>query len=319
MLTCLSVHLPAENTILSFLTAYRFGAKMIEFDLQLTYDNIPVIFHDYEIEVETKEGVKMHETINRLTLDQLLKLRPLKKAPDQITHAMSKIKHHRLSRSTGDLHQVTREEIDTHLPHPDVIHGGYSTFQDAFALVPQDVGFLVEIKYPNLAMQNLRNFTAPERNKFVDIILNIVFNEAQNRRVAFLTFDPDIAILLRAKQFRYPVLFLVCCETPNFYNVFDPDVNVHDTRGNSIMNAIAFVKMVNLDGIVCDSESILQNHSFVKAVHSENLLLFTYGSRNVDPVNVKVQTELGVDGIIADNMTKLSKRVRTCMDASLSD
>ncbi|EFA81619.1 hypothetical protein PPL_05610 [Heterostelium album PN500] len=303
-----------ENTILSFLTAARFGAKMIEFDLQLTYDNVPVIFHNYEIDIETSEGVIMQETINRLTLEQFLRLKPQKKV-DQISNAISHMKKHRLSRSTGDLFSVSDKDsfnplLSTTQPYSNVIHDRYSTFQEAFTFVPHDVGFMVEIKYPNLLMQNLRKFSAPERNEFVDIILNIVFNEAGERRIAFLTFDPDIAILLRTKQFRYPVLFLVCSDTPSFYSVFDPDVNVNDSRGNSILNAVSFVKTVNLDGIVCDSESILQNHSFVKTVHQENLLLFTYGSKNVDANNVKIQNDLGVDGIIADNLTKLSKKLR---------
>ncbi|EGG13932.1 hypothetical protein DFA_11693 [Cavenderia fasciculata] len=347
-----------ENTILSFLTATRFGAKMIEFDLQLTYDNVPVIFHDYEIEIETSEGVTMKETINRLTLEQFLKLKPQKGNKGPLSKGMSHMKGNRLSRSTGDLLQLlpqsvfptftavtssststttstttTNTNTNTHATdlttstavlHPsptgysNVIHDRYSTFQDSFTFVPQDVGFMVEIKYPNIAMQNLRKFTAPERNEFVDIILNVVFNEAGDRKIVFLTFDPDIAMLLRTKQFRYPVLFLVCSDTPTFYSVFDPDVNVNDTRGNSILNAISFVKIVNLDGIVCDSESILANHSFVETIHRENLLIFTYGSKNVDPVNVKIQTDLGVDGIIADNMTKLSKRLKEQCTSSAS-
>eukprot|EP01132_Coremiostelium_polycephalum_P002531 gene2531-3134_t len=338
-----------ENTVLSFLTAARFGAKMIEFDLQLTFDGVPVIFHDYEIEIETSEGVVMKETINRLTLDQFLKLKPQKKN-DPLTNAMSRMKKNsRISRSTGDLlalcgHNnniinnnnnnssilstlnnngninnnnigasgiINNQLFDASTSsYSNIIHDRFSTFQEAFTLVPSDVGFMIEIKYPNLLMQNMRKFKAPERNEFVDIILNIVFNEAGDRRIAFLTFDPDIAILLRTKQFRYPVLFLVCSDTPSFFSVFDPDVNVNDTRGNSIRNAVSFVKSVNLDGIVCDSESILSNHSFVNLIHSENLLLFTYGSKNVDAHNVKIQTDLGVDGIIADNVTKLSKKLK---------
>ncbi|EGC31803.1 hypothetical protein DICPUDRAFT_82336 [Dictyostelium purpureum] len=321
-----------ENTILSFLTAAQFGAKMVEFDLQLTYDSVPVIFHDYEIEIQTTEGFTMKEAINRLTLEQFLKVKPTSNKRDLISHTLKRMKSLRISKSTSDLLSLAPTfDASQHLSSlldlsqggielsvkPDsvrpssIIHDRFSTLQDAFHLVPQEIGFMIEIKYPNLAMQNLRKFKAPERNEFVDIILNIVFNEVKDRRIAFLTFDPDIAILLRTKQFRYPVLFLICCDTPTFFDTFDPDVNVNDTRCNSILNAVTFVKTVNLDGIVCDSETILNNHSYVNLVHNDNLLLFTYGSKNVDPVNVKIQKELGVDGIIADNITKLNKTVHT--------
>ncbi|KAK5575242.1 hypothetical protein RB653_010499, partial [Dictyostelium firmibasis] len=296
-----------ENTILSFLTAAQFGAKMVEFDLQLTFDGVPVIFHDYEIEIQTNEGFTMKETINRLTLEQFLKVKPTTNKSDLISQKLKRLKSLRISKSTSDLLSLSScpsstfdpstflenvsqcsggsggigSTVDTIRPSS-IIHDRFSTLQDAFHLVPQEIGFMIEIKYPNLAMQNLRKFKAPERNEFIDIILNvrIVFNETNDRRIAFLTFDPDIAILLRTKQFRYPVLFLVCCDTPTFFEDFDPDVNINDNRGNSITNAISFVKTVNLDGIVCDSQTILNNHSFVNLIHNDNLLLFTYGSKN---------------------------------------
>eukprot|EP01117_Protostelium_nocturnum_P009559 TRINITY_DN3409_c0_g1_i1.p1 TRINITY_DN3409_c0_g1~~TRINITY_DN3409_c0_g1_i1.p1 ORF type:complete len:371 (+),score=130.36 TRINITY_DN3409_c0_g1_i1:244-1356(+) len=53
--------LPTENTLLSFIAAARLGAEYIEFDVQLTKDLVPIIAHDEEISLETKDsyGLRM--------------------------------------------------------------------------------------------------------------------------------------------------------------------------------------------------------------------------------------------------------------------
>lgn len=43
-----------ENTIASLKEAANKGADFVEFDVQLTKDLVPVIYHDFEISVATK-------------------------------------------------------------------------------------------------------------------------------------------------------------------------------------------------------------------------------------------------------------------------
>ncbi|MGG7036450.1 MAG: glycerophosphodiester phosphodiesterase family protein, partial [Flavobacterium sp.] len=40
----------AENTLLSFQKAIELGADMVELDVQLSMDNIPVVIHDETID-----------------------------------------------------------------------------------------------------------------------------------------------------------------------------------------------------------------------------------------------------------------------------
>lgn len=54
-----------DNTVQSFLTATSLGAYCVEFDVQLTKDYLPVIFHDFVV-METGGDVPMHA----LTSDQ---------------------------------------------------------------------------------------------------------------------------------------------------------------------------------------------------------------------------------------------------------
>ncbi|CAK7201958.1 Glycerophosphocholine phosphodiesterase [Sporothrix eucalyptigena] len=56
-----------ENTVPSFIAAANLGANYVEFDVQLTKDHIPVIYHDFLVS-ETGLDVPVHN----LTLDQFL-------------------------------------------------------------------------------------------------------------------------------------------------------------------------------------------------------------------------------------------------------
>jgi len=57
-----------ENTLLSFNTAHQFGIRYVEFDVQLTRDKVPVIFHDFTMEVSRNLHIKV--PIASLTLKQ---------------------------------------------------------------------------------------------------------------------------------------------------------------------------------------------------------------------------------------------------------
>jgi glycerophosphodiester phosphodiesterase len=55
-----------ENTLASFIAAANLGANYVEMDVQLTKDNIPVIYHDFLVG-ETGIDAPMHS----LTLEQV--------------------------------------------------------------------------------------------------------------------------------------------------------------------------------------------------------------------------------------------------------
>lgn len=66
-----------ENTIASLKTASYHGADMVEFDVQLSKDHIPVIYHDFYVSISLKrkkqiEAMDMLEIpVKDLTLEQL--------------------------------------------------------------------------------------------------------------------------------------------------------------------------------------------------------------------------------------------------------
>ena len=68
-----------ENTIASMKNAVLHGADMIEFDVQLSKDMIPVIYHDFELCLpSTKKNGENHLVeipLKSLSLEQLQNLR----------------------------------------------------------------------------------------------------------------------------------------------------------------------------------------------------------------------------------------------------
>ncbi|RZC44937.1 hypothetical protein C5167_037886 [Papaver somniferum] len=65
-----------ENSILSFNKAADYVVDYVEFDVQVTKDNVPVIFHDDEIITgkENSGGTETYTDIRRNSLDEVVKL-----------------------------------------------------------------------------------------------------------------------------------------------------------------------------------------------------------------------------------------------------
>ena len=146
-----------ENTIQSFIAAANLGASYVEFDVQLTKDHVPVIYHDFLVS-ETGIDAPVHT----MTLDQFLELgksRHRSVLPDGVDatrdatigtrqRSMSvggseydpaelteKIKHTRDFKKKG-FKGNTRGE---HIQAP------FATLEELFKKIPQPVGFNIEL------------------------------------------------------------------------------------------------------------------------------------------------------------------------------
>jgi len=268
-----------ENTILSFNIANTKGINYVEFDVHLTSDNVPVIYHDFFITLKGTE-VSMAN----------LNLKEFKKALSMHMpeiNDLSSSKRTPLNRSKSEM-DVKNTENDSRwlITDPD-----FPTLQELFEKVSSNVGFNVEIKYPHDAIFSKANYL--ERNSYLDYILEVVFSHAGNRPLYFSSFDPEICILLSRKQGKYPVFFLT--EGKAGGRRYDP-------RCNSLSSALQFADQLGLAGIVSDSKPVLKDLNIIKEIHNRKLLLFTWGSLNNVPQSVLQQKLNGVDAIISDKI-----------------
>uniref|UniRef100_A0A8C1TZM7 Glycerophosphocholine phosphodiesterase GPCPD1-like n=1 Tax=Cyprinus carpio TaxID=7962 RepID=A0A8C1TZM7_CYPCA len=159
-----------ENTIASFLSAANHGAAYVEFDVHLSKDLVPIVYHDLTCCISTKKKFDKNSMllvevpVKDLTFDQLqlLKVRLI---------------------SDSFIFQAV----------PD--HVGFNI----------ELKWICQFKDGSWDAKLSTYFNM---NQFLDIILTCVLQNAGNRRIVFSCFDPDICTMVRQKQNKYPILFL---------------------------------------------------------------------------------------------------------------
>ncbi|EDV99171.1 glycerophosphocholine phosphodiesterase GPCPD1 [Drosophila grimshawi] len=275
-----------ENTITSLKNAADHGADMVEFDVQLSKDLVPVVYHDFMIYVSLKSKCSMQEhdflslPMRELTLEQLKKLKVYHTAEG-------------LSRETRSFHN---DDMLEHQPFPQLA--------DVLDALDVHIGFNIEIKWS----QRLQDGRMEEecehvvdRNLYLDCILDVVLRKAGNRRIVFSCFDPDICTMLRYKQNRYPVMFLTIGRSTKYTQYMDP-------RGNSMETAVWHAVAMQLLGIVAHTEDLLRDPSQVNLAKERGLVLFCWGDDNNSKDTIKLLKELGLHAIIYDKMDMLTSK-----------
>ncbi|WKY15322.1 hypothetical protein Q1695_000645 [Nippostrongylus brasiliensis] len=282
-----------ENTVYSLSEAARKGADYVEFDVQLTKDMQPVIYHDFHVLVEVagrkldlfQQKPRHHQlAIKDLNLDQLHLL--------QLEHPAERT--HKTWRVTP-----TEEECNAadNNPFPHLKH--------VLDSVNLDVGFNIEVKYPMKMKDGTHECPAyMERNDFVDVILRNVLEHAGRRRVIFSSFDPDVCSLITLKQHVYPVMFLVVGETTRY-------VPFQDIRSDCSKIAVNYAAGNGLLGVNFHSEELLQNSSPLDRAVKFNLVTFVWGDDLNLMKNVEYFRGLHVDGVIYDRIGEVVPRQNT--------
>jgi glycerophosphoryl diester phosphodiesterase len=166
-----------ENSMESFKAAHAAGAEFVEFDIQMTADGSPVIFHDLIgiIRNEPIPGMIPYE----ITFDGKYRYVIKQFTEDQF-------------RETGLLTDFKARR---------------ATFSDILKELPESLAFDVEIKYPSRAKVN-KQIPYFSMNLFVDKVLATVKPLAGNRKMFFSCFDPVICAMLSFKQQKWPVFQL---------------------------------------------------------------------------------------------------------------
>ncbi|KAK6759355.1 hypothetical protein RB195_021130 [Necator americanus] len=283
-----------ENTIHSLSEAAKNGADYVEFDVQLTKDMQPVIYHDFHVMVEVAgrkrdlfhHKVRHHQlAIKDLSLDQLHLL--------QLEHPGE---HLNQTWRVTPGEEEGSEDDNNPFPH----------LRQVLDAVSPHVGFNIEIKYPMKMKDGSHECPAfnTERNDFVDVILRNVIEGAGKRRVIFSSFDPDVCSLITLKQHMYPVMFLVVGPTTR-YTPFQ------DIRTDCSKLAVNFAAGNGLLGVNFHSEELLQDASALHRAEKFNLVSFVWGDDLNTMKNVEYFRNLHVDGVIYDRIGEVMPRQNT--------
>ncbi|EDW00971.1 glycerophosphocholine phosphodiesterase GPCPD1 [Drosophila grimshawi] len=264
-----------ENTLGSMIAAGELGADLVEFDVHLTSDLVPIIHHDYAIRVciDSKTPTSRNDLtevlIKDITYEQLKQLKTYQIVSNKIIEypAHSNV-----------------EQIEQRL---------FPTLQDFFERVNLSVGFDIEIKWPQLKSNGeYESEQTIDKNLFADRILEVVQKYGCGRLNIIKTFDADLCTLLRFKQNMYPVLFL----TSSKENAFA------DPRTTNVEQSINFAQAFDLEGIVPNAVFFKADPTLVQRAKSQLPLLLLWGGDLKDRDAIDWFIQLGPNGVVYDRM-----------------
>ncbi|XP_068621611.1 glycerophosphocholine phosphodiesterase GPCPD1-like [Battus philenor] len=266
-----------ENTIASLKKAAASGADLLEFDVQLSKDMIPVLYHDFHVCISMKRKKEVDFTemlelpVKDLTLDHLQKLK--------VYHLVE-----------GRNHEILffDEDLEEHQPFP--------TLEDTLKSIDIHVGFNIELKWTMELNDGSFELNNPfDMNVYVDKVLEVVLKHAGERRIVFSCFNPDICTMVRNKQNKYPVMFL----TVGVTNKYQP---YRDPRCLTIPAAVQNAVSSDILGIVVHTEDLLRDPTQVKLATDAGLVIFCWGDDNNDKNTIKKLKEMGLHAVIYDKL-----------------
>ncbi|KAL7736411.1 hypothetical protein ACLKA6_014872 [Drosophila palustris] len=264
-----------ENTLASMQAAGELGADLVEFDVHLTSDLVPIIHHDYFIRVCIDSKTPRNRSdlievlIKDITYEQLKQLKTYQIVSNKIIEYPA---HNNV------------EQVEQRL---------FPTLQDLFEQVNLTVGFDIEIKWPQLRSDgSFESQQTIDKNLFVDRILEVVQTSGCGRLNIIKSFDADLCTLLRFKQNMYPVLFLTSSKENAFV----------DPRTHNVEQSINFAQAFDLAGIVPNAVFIKADPSLVQRAKSQVPFLLLWGGDLKDRQAIDWFLQLGPHGVVYDRM-----------------
>ncbi|XP_065360387.1 glycerophosphocholine phosphodiesterase GPCPD1 [Calliphora vicina] len=193
-----------ENTISSFLKAYEVFADMVELDVHLTADGIPVIYHDFGVrtapqnKVVTDVSQLEYVLLKDLTYEAIKQLRVFAIVNNEI------------------------KEYPAHDKEPQFEKRIFPTLEEVLENLPKTLGIDVEIKWPQRKIKGgVEAEQTIDKNYFIDTVLQVILQKGCGRPLVFSSFDADICTMLRFKQNLLPVMYLTQGETQKWEAFLD--------------------------------------------------------------------------------------------------
>ncbi|XP_052220535.1 glycerophosphocholine phosphodiesterase GPCPD1-like [Dreissena polymorpha] len=268
-----------ENTIGSFQGAANHGADFVEFDVHLTKDEVPVIYHDLKALItyrkKKSEELELFEIpVKDLMFDQLRNMK--------LSHPALQAEY-----KYEGIHDNDLDTVDLQ-PFP--------SLEQAFQSVDIHTGFNIEVKFPQTKIDGTGNLSGYfDMNRFVDIILASVFKNHSGRRIIFSSFEPDVCTMLQLKQNVYPVLFLSQACTTRY-------VPYAGIKNQSVVMAAEFALSAGLLGVDLVSDILVNEMWLIKYIKDAGLVLFVWGEGCNDKSVIQEFKDNKVDGVIFDRI-----------------
>ncbi|BBH00559.1 senescence-related gene 3 [Prunus dulcis] len=296
-----------ENSIASFNSAANFPIDFVEFDVQVTKDDCPVIFHDNFI-LSEENGTVFERRVTELCLSEFLCYGQQREAGKEGKTLLRKTKD-------GKIVRWDVEKDDS-----------LCTLQEAFEQVEPSLGFNIELKFDD--------YVVYEQDYLINVfqaILQVVFNYAKDRPIIFSSFQPDAALIVKKLQSTYPVStchiiacfkvvlyiiyvdqLLMICQLFSIWGFFLTNGGTelyYDVRRNSLEEAMKLCLEGGLQGIVSEVKGVFRNPGALTKIKEAKLSLLTYGKLNNVAEAVYMQYLMGIEGVIVDLVQEITEAV----------
>lgn len=278
-----------ENSLRSFNAAADYFADFIEFDVQVTKDDCPVIFHDDFILSQENDTI-LEKRVTELSLAEFLSYGPQREITGGGGGGGAAGKP--LVRRMKD-GKILRWSVEADDP--------LCTLQEALEKVNPNLGFNIELKFDDHV-----SYPQDHLRRVLGTVLRVVFEHANGRPILFSTFQPDAAVMAKKLQSTYPVFFLTNGGSESY----------PDPRRNSLEEAVKLCTEGGLEGIVSEVKGVFKNPAAVNKIKGSNLTLFTYGQLNNVVEAVYMQHIMGIDGVIVDLVGEISAAVADMLKPS---
>ncbi|XP_030388444.1 glycerophosphocholine phosphodiesterase GPCPD1 isoform X2 [Scaptodrosophila lebanonensis] len=267
-----------ENTIASFLSAHHYLADMIELDVHLTADGIPVIYHDFGLRtarqgkvIERAEQLE-YVLIKDVSYEQLKRLRIFAVIEGKVV------------------------EYPSHNAEPRAEHRIFPRLVEVLEQLPRSLGIDVEIKWPQgKEGGGVEAEQTIDKNFFADRVLQTVIGHGCGRPLIFSSFDADMCTMLRFKQNLFPVMFLTMGQTKKWQPFSDLRTR---TFAAAINNAQAF----ELAGTAPHAEDFLgeEGAQMLEQARAQGQIAVIWGDDCNSKERVKYFTDIGATATCYD-------------------
>lgn len=267
-----------ENTLASFMRAYESHADMIELDVHLTADGVPIIYHDFGV-YTAPLGKQVHSR-------------------EQLEHVLIKDLDYEAIKNLRVFAVIKGEVVEypAHNAEPRFDHRIFPRLYDVLANLPKSLGIDVEIKWPQrTACGGVEALQSIDKNLFVDRVLDTIIQYGCGRPLIFSSFDADICTMLRFKQNIFPVMFLTQGETKKWSPFMD-------LRTRNFVQAINNAQAFELAGTAPHAEDFLGEHGAAlmqKAVQAGQIAV-VWGDDVNSKERIKYFSTIGATAICYD-------------------
>ncbi|GBL52273.1 Glycerophosphocholine phosphodiesterase [Candidozyma auris] len=335
-----------ENTVESFIAAASLGASYVEFDVQLTKDHVPVIYHDFLV-AESGVDIPMHA----LTEEQFLGLSEHEASTkknakflsyDKVNNNLNITKNFALddellgkyNRPRSMSSYPSAPNFASRAEEDELDREFQSQISNRMKLTKtwKEKGFKGNARGLSVAS----NFVTLKR-LFQKLPKNVGFNielkypmldEAQHESMGEVAYDMNFYVdtILKTvyeennsgrdilfSSFHPDICLLLSLKQPTMPILYLTEAGTEpmaDIRASSLQNAIRFAKKWNLLGIVSNAKTLVKTPRLAQVVKSSGLVCVTYGVENNDPEACKIQMKAGVDAVIADSVLAVREGLR---------